>query len=273
MVNGLQPSTVQTGKLLLYVVHGHKLIHCYDPPHIIKVWRNNLQTKDLVHFVTKRWRIGDTNNNDFLQVASWDHIKELYELDMQSASRCLPKLTTEHLNPKKLKMKVSTASQLFSNTCGTVMLRCIKEKKLPNFEGTAQLLLFVNDLFDSINGSEDQQDFSLKGAVTVNSIHFAFWKYALEMLPKMYFIDKLTCDVNNRSSILKKTESTIRGYMEFTKLCFNLDIPKVSIRYHVFKFHFLLTSYIILIDLAWINISVWYLCSGQSTLDFMYDLH
>lgn len=238
LVNPLQPSKSQTGQLLSYTVKGQKLIHCFDVPHILKAVRNNLETKDLVHYILKRWCFGEkTYDIGDLQIASWDHLLELYQLDLQSPQRRLPKLSAEHLKPTKLKMKVSVASQVFSNTCGNVMLQCIEKKELPNFEGTAKLLLFVNDLFDSMNGSEDEKVGSLKHAVTENSVHFSFWQYALSMLEKMYFIDKSTCEVNNRSSVLKKTESTIRGYIEFSKLCFKLNIPKVSIRYQSLSIH------------------------------------
>lgn len=237
LVNPAHPSKQQTGELLSYKVNGLKIIHCFDVPHLIKTLRNNLEKKDLVHFISKRWGINDADNSDnigSMQIASWDHISELYRMDLQSALRLLPKLTDEHLAPKKLKMRVSNATQIFSNTCGTVMLLFVQQQKLPeHFADTAQLLLFGNDLFDSLNGSDRHQDDSLKSAVKEDSIHFAFWKYALVELSKMYFVDKLTGVVNNRSSVLKKIESTIRGYMEFSKICFELDIPKIFIRYRV----------------------------------------
>lgn len=236
LINPSNPSTVQLGQLLMYTVKGHKIIHGFDPSHIIKTWRNNLETKNLVHFISKRWHKGgkDLINNkpDSLKIATWDHVSALYKIDLKSPQRRLLKLTPEHLAPKKLKMKVSLATQVFSNSCGTVMLEYIEEEKLPKqFDYTAQLLLFLNDLFDSFNGAVHEQENPLKNAVTENSAHFEFWEYSLEILQKMFFIDKLTGNVNNRSSIIKKTESTVRGYIEFTKLCFKLNITKVSIRY------------------------------------------
>lgn len=227
------------GQLLVYYVNGRKIIHSYDPSHLIKTVRNNLETKDLVHGIIKCWRDGDTNTIGPLVTASWDHIFALYRMDLKSTQRFLPKLTNEHLKPTKFKMRVSYATQVFSKTCGTVMLRCIQENKIPShYANTAQILLFMNDIFDSINGSENNKEGTLKSAVQANSIHFSFWEYALSMLSKMNFVNKSDGKVNNRSSVLKKIESTIRGYMELSKICFELDIPKVSIRYHFLKYFF-----------------------------------
>lgn len=187
-----------------------------------------------MHFIPERWPTDNKNNIGSQQIASWDHILALYQMDSQSAQRRLPKLTDEHLAPNKLKMKVSLATQIFSNTCGTFMLRCIEQNKLPkHFADTAKLLLFFNDLLDSMNGSEEEDD-TVKSAVIANSVHFDFWEYALSILPKMSFVDKFTGEINNRSSVLKKTESTVRGYKEFAKTCDKLNIAKVSIRYHFF---------------------------------------
>lgn len=218
----------------MYTVHGRRIIHCYDPSHLIKTVRNNLQTKDLVHYIIKPWCKDGTNFVGSKQLASWDHIFDLYRKDSQSTKRLLPKLTDEHLAPVKLKMKVSLATQIFSNTCGSVMLKCIEEKEVPrHFTGTAHFLLFMNDVFDSMNGSVKQIGDTLKGAVKANSIHFSFWDYALSVLPEMYFIDKADGKMNNRSSVLKKLESAVRGYVEFSKTCLKLDLFEVSIRYFV----------------------------------------
>lgn len=87
----------------------------------------------------------------------------------------------------------------------------------------------MNDVFDSMNGSDEIGE-TLKCAVTENSIHFTFWEYALSVLSKMSFVNKLNGKADNRSSVLKKLESTIKGYIQFSKTCFRLDISKVSLR-------------------------------------------
>lgn len=163
--------------------------------------RNNLQIKNLAHFITVRWQPGFEAYDGCLQIAAWNDIDYLYSMDLRSMERMLPKLTDEHLNPNKLKMKVSVATQVFSGTCGSVMLRCIKQGTLPeHFTSTARLIMFINDLFDSVNGSDKYAYDSLKSAVTPNSKHLEFWEYALVMLKNMFFVDKDIGERNNRSS-------------------------------------------------------------------------
>lgn len=238
LINPVNPPK-NDGRLLVYHANGRRIIHCYDPSHVIKVLRNNLEKKDLVHNMTKRWQVGDLNNNvspSSSQRASWYQIDKMYRMDLKSPQRLLLKLSDEHLTPNKYKMKVSKATEIFSNTCGTVMLDAIEEKRLPpHYAGTAQVLLFLNDIFDSLNCSEhkevDPERAQLKYPVKENSLHFSFWEYALTVLQKMHFVNKDDGKINNRSSVLKKVESTIKGYTEFAKTCFELGISSVNIRY------------------------------------------
>lgn len=194
-------------------------------------------TKKLRHFVAKRWKISDSSNtlSKKAQFASWDYVSELYNIDCQSAHRSLKKITDEHINPKKEKMTVSVAAQIFSEKFGTVMLDYSEQDDNPdNFSETAQILLFFNDVFDSLNGSESPCVGNLAGSIDKNSVHFDFWEYALNMLSKMDFVDKTSGSINNKSTVLKKFESTIRGYIELTKICFKLKMTKVSLRYIIF---------------------------------------
>lgn len=220
------------GCLLKYKVLGRTIIHCYDASHWIKVVRNNFEVKDLRHCIDKRFDVACHHTTGKQQVASWEDVKALYELDRTGCHRFLPKITEQHIKPTKLKMKVCVATEVFSQTYGTVMLHCVEKEQIPaKSSGTAQLLLFINDLFDSLNGSGPVQIADLKGSIDENSVHFVFWEYALLMLSKMNFIDKTTGNINTRSTVLKRIESTIRGYQEVTRICFNLNINEVSLRY------------------------------------------
>lgn len=223
------------GQLLHYTVDGRRIIHCYDPSHLIKTLRNNFEVKNLKHLILRRWSKDDPVfvQSPMAQTASWDHLFKLFKIDYESTERYMVKWTDEHLKPDKRKMKVSNAVEVLSNTCGTTILKYIEQEKLTdNFADTASAVFFLNDIFDSLNGSEKQKDDnSLKSAVKQNSVHFSFWQYALSVLGTMDFVDKETGNVNNKSSVLKKLESTIRGYEEFSKVCFSFGIPAVSIRY------------------------------------------
>lgn len=233
---GKKPKT-PTGGLLTYKIRDTTIIHIFDPPHLIKGIRNNLMTKNLSHYVRKRWNISENDFNKNLHeqsplTASWDDVRDLYHFSSRGSTKLLPKISKEHIDPKKRKMKVSVAAQVFSETYGTVMLQCSQKQLLPrDFSGTAQILLFFNDVFDSFNGScRYPGKNKLKGSVTESSIHFPFWQYALCMLSNMKFHDRKTGKTTNRTSVLKNFESTIRGYMEVCRKCFDLNISEVSLR-------------------------------------------
>lgn len=225
-----------TGELLKYCIDGVSIIHCFDLSHLIKVVRNNFITKDLRHCIPDRWDISHwsyvTTDEDESYVASWNDIEDTYLFDLEGTERLLKKITDEHLKPNRLKMKVKVATQVLSATFGKAMLNYSKRKYLQrDCSGTAQVLFFFNDLFDSLNGGGAPQCDSLKGSINEDSIHYVYWFYALRMLSTMNFVDRDTGTINNRSSVIKKFMSTIRGYIEVTTICLNLNMKEVSLRY------------------------------------------
>lgn len=236
-----------TGGLISYKINGSSIIHCFDPPHLIKGIRNNLMTKTLRHRITKRWSSSGSDPKEKgkrqgIRNAKWGHVDRLYRWSLGVSPKLLPKLSPEHLNPKKSKMKVNVVTQVFSETCGTLMLKYADNQILPkSYSDTGDVLLFFNDVFDSMNGSVVHDAKSLKGPVTANSLHFAFWDYALRMLTGMNFIDKVTGKITNRTSVLKHFESTIKGYVEICRKCLSLNMKEISLRYP----HCLFISFVI----------------------------
>lgn len=239
LVNPNNPKTKPNGEIIKYRIRDVVIVHCWDPPHLIKVVRNNLLVKDLTHYVDKRWTISDTKIDTCVkkipvQCASWSHIEELYQSDILSTHRMLENLSDEHIKPVKKKMKVSVATQVLSQTVGEAILLCISNDQLPaNYCDTANILLFFNDLYDSVNGGGEPEVDSLKGSIEENSIHFAYWEYALSKLKDMNFVNRSDGKINNNSSVLRKFESTIRGYIEITRICLNANMPQVSLRYTI----------------------------------------
>jgi len=82
-----------------------KIIHLFDPPHLIKGIRNNLLNKNLVCTI-----------NGERKEARWQDIMDLYNLDNNiQEMRMLPRLTREHVIPNEIKkMKVKNACQVLS---------------------------------------------------------------------------------------------------------------------------------------------------------------
>lgn len=234
----MDPDCVKTsnGGLLSYEIRGNIIIHCYDPPHLIKGIRNNLMTKNLKHRITTRWNntpAGSKKNimKQKTRIATWDHVEGLYRSTLRASTK-LPKISAEHINPTKSKMKVSVATQIFSQTFGKLMMKYAANETVPrNYSDTAEVILFFNDLFDSINGSCQYDENDLKGPVTESSQHFSFWNYALSILSNMNFYDKTTGKLTNRTSVLKHFESTVKGYIEICTKCLNLNMTEISIRY------------------------------------------
>lgn len=81
-------------------------------------------------------------------------------------------------------------------------------------------------MFDSLNGGETKTKINpLRSPINVKNKEKIFgfwWEYVISMLEKMNFVEKTTGRVNNRSSVLKKTISTIKGFMKLTELCLSL---------------------------------------------------
>lgn len=72
------------------ILYGQRIIHLYDPPHLMKGIRNNFLTKDLEI---------DIKSSAERKFASWDVIETAYQLDIHSntLNRQLKKLTDDHI--------------------------------------------------------------------------------------------------------------------------------------------------------------------------------
>jgi hypothetical protein len=160
-VNGLMRETDRhftkegrENKLCGYVVDDEEIIHLYDFPHLMKGIRNSLLEHDLNFY-----------ENNVHKVASWSHIRDLYRLDKnRGAFSQFQKIGDKHIVPEKIKkMRVKNCTQVFSFTyASTTNLYADYSRRLestdelylaPEASSTADLLLFFDRLFDSVNGS------------------------------------------------------------------------------------------------------------------------
>lgn len=85
---------------------------------------------------------------------------------------------------------------------------------MPEREGrnTAEMVLFFDQLFDSVNGYALKSEKSLKGAISYNSPHFSFWEKAIKRLQKMRFVDSKDKKSLRSSATLRNWIFTIRGF-------------------------------------------------------------
>jgi hypothetical protein len=180
----------EENRLQGYLIDGVEVVHLFDFPHLIKCIRNMLLTKEL-HFVQEGVE----------KVASWSHIERLYEVDKkQGVYSQFTKLTDEHVIPSKIKkMKIKNCTQVFSHTVGTAMhvaarvsteLSAVSTFYIhPKATETADLLLFFDKLFNSVNGSFKHLSpgKELRTVVTQKSKHVFFWKSCLPVISSMFF--------------------------------------------------------------------------------------
>lgn len=170
------------------VINNQEVVHLYDVPHIFKGIRNNLLDKDL-HFTV----------NGVNKIASWQHILQFFFLDTADDTRICPKLTDRHVIKGKInKLKVSYATQVFSHQVGALMMRISKWGMQSNEHSidaaasdTAELLLFMDTLFDSLNGHKVKSESSkpLKGGVREDTGHQQYWSETINILKTVKFMD------------------------------------------------------------------------------------
>lgn len=230
-----------TGKLLEYTINGVKIWHYFDPPHLIKSMRNNLLIKDLSHYVSfneTKFRPNGAiiwnEKNKQQRTASWSDVKQFYEYNNNCNNglfNLIPKITEEHMNPERRKMKVNLATQVFSSTYGRNMYLCWKRNQFSNnCLGTSALLLFLNELFDSVNGDDVPIPDKIIGAVTTQSEHFTFWDYAIRMLDSMQFSENLESGRPNLSKVCKHFVSTLKGLRRISEYLFELGFESIGLR-------------------------------------------
>jgi hypothetical protein len=222
--------------VLVYEVNNCEVVHLYDFPHLIKCIRNLLLGKDL-HFV----------QGGIHKKASWCHVLKLHEMDeARGPFSQFIKLTDEHVLPSKIKkMKVKNCTQVFSHSVATAMNVAARtsfelshsEFYLdPKATETADLLMFFDTLFDSVNGTSlyPLPGKELRSVVTKKSQLIEFWKSCLPILSSMYFTEE-NSDVQLRPSCLKNWVASVRGmihitdklfqnnFRNFPSRCFNQD--------------------------------------------------
>lgn len=218
-----------------YVIDDTEIVHLYDFPHLMKGIRNSMLDKKL-HFV----------QDGVKKVACWQHIIDMYMRDKKLHYSQFVKLTDEHVLPLKIKkMKVKNCTQVFSYTLGTAMRVAANVSKelspdsvnyiAPEATDTASLLLFFDNLFDSVNGSVSNPPSGkpLLCSVTNSSDHVSFWQSCLPILSSMYYSSSdlqttVTPSIKNwvfslRSLIYLIPKLLATGLKHISPRCFNQD--------------------------------------------------
>ena len=111
-----------------------------DVPHLIKTARNCLSNSGSGRATRYMW------NSGFFIL--WSHISQIYDEQLQSGLKFVPKLTSDHiyLTPYSV-MRVNLAAQVLSDTVGNVL----RQFGPPEATGTANFCLMMDKFFYCLN--------------------------------------------------------------------------------------------------------------------------
>lgn len=139
---------------------GNRVYGLYDVPHLIKNVRNNLLNYDIT-----------TESGDDI-IASFDVIRQLYELEKASCLRLCPKLTDGHIQLKPFKkMKVSLATQVLSHSVAAGIRTYVRFKKLNDSAlSTASFVERIDQIFDVLNSRVLKVNHKWKKPLTAKSV-------------------------------------------------------------------------------------------------------
>ena len=153
-----------------YLLHADQKVHIfYDPPHLLKSIRNNLQKTGFKH-----------NEN----LISWDHIVKFYKFDQEGPIRMAPKLTYDHIYlPMFTKMRVNLAAQVLSHSVAAGISTLQRLGHLPEeAKATAEFVEFMDRLFNTFNSSNLNSHQCMGHAISENSGHMEFLNESLIFL-------------------------------------------------------------------------------------------
>jgi hypothetical protein len=175
-----------------FLVDVEEVVDLYDVPHLIKGIRNSLLINNVCF-----------TEGGVQKEASWEHLLELYRLDQ----------------------KMGKYSQFFSRTVATAMkARAMTSIDLdpssefylnPQASHTADLFLFFDQLFDSVNGNhlKPPPEKELRGVVTQQSRHVSIWTSAIPILNSMYFVNSNNPVKYIITPSLKNWVFTLHGFL------------------------------------------------------------
>ncbi|RVE51568.1 hypothetical protein evm_003700 [Chilo suppressalis] len=208
----------------VFTINDQIIVPLYDTPHMLKCVRNNLLTKNLVYKEKEN------------KTAKWEHLELLLkENPGYRGMRLIPKLTDCHIVPQRIpKMKVKYASQVFSQTVANNMGYLADKGILPEAcRDTADLLLFFDKLFDSVNGSYKKNIHSkpLLGPVKEKSIHHKVWNDAKSIIKTMKFVNKDTGKVESVPTLTNWVWTLDNIQVLLTKLKSDYGVTSVWMRH------------------------------------------
>lgn len=186
--------------------------YLFDPPHLLKSIRNNLQKYAFVFDVSKR--------------AEWADIDAFFKLDEQQRFRLAPRLTKKHIElPAFTKMKVKLAAQVISRSVAAG-LETHAALKCGQGSDTAEFITVFDDLFDGLNSSQRMCVKKFKCAIADDTEHIAMFEERLNWIKTLKVVAKNGKDVTNIVKCLtgwQLTLSSVISLWSLLKNTYNFD--------------------------------------------------
>lgn len=185
----LDPDNLKT----VFKIQNNEIAVFLDPAHMIKLVRNSFE-------YYKEFK--DADGKDI----KWNHIELLHQLQEDEKFHAANKLRSEHIVFKKNVMKVKLATQLFSRSVAIALQFCkntIKTAAFQDIEGTANMLLALNDLFDILDSKV--HGYELKRALNAENAALILSK--IEMCKSLLM---------NLTTILKNKQTRLIDSPRFT---------------------------------------------------------
>ena len=217
---------VETGMLL---VEDQAIVPIFDPCMLLTDIRGNFCEGAVVF-----------EKDGVEKVAKWEHVLQAYEIDKELTQH-LSKLTDRHVYPMRInKASVTDTIQVFSSTFSDYMKTIAGKTSNKTTESlpiealeTAELIAFLDWIFDSVNGSSQEATGKpLRGLVTENSPHSQVWQEGKEMFSKMKMLEEdpdfaVTCFLKWPQTLegfeLIKKRLAKMGYNSFSPRSFHVD--------------------------------------------------
>ena len=169
-----------------FLFNSEKIFVTPDPPHLLKSARNCLLKNRIV-----------TSKG----TASWNDIKNLFELEKKKNVRLAPKISEKHVEPPPIwgKMKVKLATQVLSHSVSAAIRTYEACNDLScDSLGTAAFCTMMNDIFDVLNSNTLLSPCPLKKALSpmTSSESYEFIDGAINWLKTWKIYDK-NCEIIN----------------------------------------------------------------------------
>lgn len=204
-----------------FEVKDQKIFYFFDPPHLLKLTRNNLMSN---YFEFE----GEKTN--------WKYIQQFYDADSKLFFRLAPKLTDFHLCPKIFKkMRVKFAAHILSATVATAMTTHINLKAMDqDAYSTVEIIDKFDKLFDIFNSSTYQTIKKYRKPFSGKKYQVDYLNFMSGFIKKISVkhdsLDGISTDKTQRVKFLKGWQVSISSLLGLWEIFKNEDFKFLLMR-------------------------------------------